>query len=127
VKDGNKPEFRPNPKLKLMDQVREVLRYRRYAYRTGKTDCQRILRYIRYFGRKTHPRSLGARDIEAFLPSPAQYVACRNEEQHGLKRGCRRANGLENIFSLLPSPRPAIIRRKIQTDLLEPHPGRRSS
>jgi len=23
----NRPKFRPNPKLKLMDQVREVLRY----------------------------------------------------------------------------------------------------
>jgi hypothetical protein len=30
----NKPKFRPNPGLKLMDQVREVLRYHHYAYRT---------------------------------------------------------------------------------------------
>ncbi|HUH65738.1 MAG TPA: integron integrase [Syntrophales bacterium] len=63
----NKPKFRPNPKLKLMDQVREVLRYHHYAYRTEQTYCQWILRYIRHFGGKTHPRSLGAKDVEAFL------------------------------------------------------------
>jgi hypothetical protein len=28
----NKPKFRPNPNLKLMDQVREVLRYYHYVY-----------------------------------------------------------------------------------------------
>lgn len=63
----NKPKFRPNPNLKLMDQVREVLRYHHYAYRTEQTYCQWILRYIHYFGGKTHPRLLKAKDIEAFL------------------------------------------------------------
>ena len=63
----NKPKFHPNPKLKLMDQVREVLRYHHYAYRTEQTYCQWILRYIHHFGGKTHPRYLGAKDIEAFL------------------------------------------------------------
>ncbi len=63
----NKPKFHPNPKLKLMDQVREVLRYHHYAYRTEQTYCQWILRYIHYFGGKTHPQLLGAKDIEAFL------------------------------------------------------------
>jgi integron integrase len=63
----NKPKFHPNPKLKLMDQVREVLRYHHYAYRTEQTYCQWILRYIHYFGGKTHPRLLKAKDIEAFL------------------------------------------------------------
>jgi len=33
-------KFRPDPKLKLMDQLREVLRYYHYAYRTEQTDCQ---------------------------------------------------------------------------------------
>ena len=62
-----KPKFHPNPKLKLMDQVREVLRYHHYAYRTEQTYCQWILRYIHHFGGKTHPRDLGAKDVEAFL------------------------------------------------------------
>ena len=39
-----------------MDQVREVLRYHHYAYRTEQTYCQWILRYIKYFGGKTHPK-----------------------------------------------------------------------
>jgi len=63
----NKPKFHPNPKLKLMDHVREVLRYHHYSYRTEQTYCQWILRYIHYFGGKTHPRLLGAKEIEAFL------------------------------------------------------------
>ena len=63
----NKPKFRPNPNLKLMDQTREVLRYHHYSYRTEQTYCQWILRYIHYFGGKTHPRLLGEKDIEAFL------------------------------------------------------------
>jgi site-specific recombinase XerD len=60
-------KFRPNPNLKLMDQVREVLRYHHYAYRTEQTYCQWILRYIYHFGGKTHPNQLGAKDIERFL------------------------------------------------------------
>ncbi|MCX5818858.1 MAG: integron integrase [Deltaproteobacteria bacterium] len=63
----NKPKFHPNQNLKLMDQVREVLRYHHYAYRTEQTYCQWILRYIKYFGGKSHPRLLGAKDVEAFL------------------------------------------------------------
>ncbi|PIU56994.1 MAG: integron integrase, partial [Chloroflexi bacterium CG07_land_8_20_14_0_80_51_10] len=55
----NKPKFHPNPKLKLMDQVREVLRYHHYAYRTEQTYCRWILRYIHHFGGKTHPNRLG--------------------------------------------------------------------
>jgi integron integrase len=63
----NKPKFHPDPKLKLMEQVCEVLRYHHYAYRTEQTYCQWILRFIHFFGGKTHPRDLGARDVERFL------------------------------------------------------------
>jgi integron integrase len=63
----NQPKFCPNQNLKLMDQVKEVLRYHHYAYRTEQTYCQWILRYIHYFGGKTHPKLLGAKDIEAYL------------------------------------------------------------
>ena len=63
----NRPKFRLNPKLKLMDQVREALRYHHYAYRTEQTYCQWILRYIHYFGGKTHSNRLGAKDVERFL------------------------------------------------------------
>jgi integron integrase len=63
----SKPKFHPNPALKLMDQVREVLRYHHYAYRTEGTYCQWILRYIHFHGGKTHPKLLGAPHVERFL------------------------------------------------------------
>ena len=63
----NKTKFRPDPKAKLMDQMKEVLRYHHYSYRTETTYCQWILRYIRYHGGKTHPREMGKQQIEAFL------------------------------------------------------------
>ncbi len=50
-----------------MNQVKEVLRYHHYTYRTEQTYCQWILRYINYFGGKTHPNLLGAKNIETFL------------------------------------------------------------
>jgi len=63
----NKPKFHPNSDSKLMDQVREVLRYHHYAYRTEQTYCQWIIRYIYHFGGKTHPNRLGTKDVEQFL------------------------------------------------------------
>ena len=63
----NSKKFRPDPELRLMDQVRQVLRYHHYAYRTEQTYCGWIMRYIRYHGGKTHPRNMGKKEIEAFL------------------------------------------------------------
>ena len=47
----NRTKFRPNPEAKLMDQVKEVLRYHHYAYRTENTYCQWIMRFIHHFGK----------------------------------------------------------------------------
>ncbi len=79
----NKHDFRPNPKLKLMDQVREVMRYHHYSYRTESTYCQWILRYIRFYGGKTHPRELGSRHVERFLSHLAvqEKVAASTQRQ----------------------------------------------
>jgi integron integrase len=63
----NKTKFRPNSDIRLLDQVREVLRYHHYAYRTEQTYCQWILRYIDHFGSKTHPNLLGAKGVERYL------------------------------------------------------------
>ena len=62
----NKTKFRPNPEAKLMDQVKEVLSYHHYAYRTENTYCQWILRFIHYFGGKTHPKEMGRQQVETF-------------------------------------------------------------
>lgn len=79
----NKPKFHPDPKLKLMEQVREVLRYHHYAYRTEQTYSQWILRFIHFFGGKTHPRDLGVRDVERFLSDLAvkQKVSASTQRQ----------------------------------------------
>jgi len=50
-----------------MDQVREVLRYHHYAFRTETTYCQWILRYLHFYGGKTHPKHLGAHHVERYL------------------------------------------------------------
>jgi len=63
----NKQKFRPNPRLKLMEQVRQVMSYHHYAYRTEKTYCDWILCYIKFNGGKTHPKNMGKNEIEAFL------------------------------------------------------------
>ncbi|MCK5724569.1 MAG: MoaD family protein [Gammaproteobacteria bacterium] len=50
-----------------MEQVRQVMRYHHYAYRTEKTYSDWILRYIKFHGGKTHPKNMGKNEIEAFL------------------------------------------------------------
>ena len=65
MRNGSK--FRPNPKHKLMDQVREVLRYYHYAYRTEETYCDWIKRYLKHFNYRKHPREMGAAEVECYL------------------------------------------------------------
>jgi len=63
----NKAKFRPDSGLKLMDQVRQVLRYHHYAYRTEQAYCDWIVRYIKFFGSTKHPRDMGKSEIDAYL------------------------------------------------------------
>src|SRR4051794_19305719 len=56
----------PNPKAKLLDQVREVLRVKHYALRTEEVYLLWIKRYI-FFHQKRHPREMGAAEVQAFL------------------------------------------------------------
>lgn len=78
----SKPAFRPQPDLKLMDQVREVLRYYHYAYRTEQSYCQWIIRYIR-FHNNVHPNELSSSHIERFLSdlSVNQSVSASTQNQ----------------------------------------------
>jgi len=66
-----KKKFRPNSDLKLMDQVREVLRYYHYAYRTEQTYCDWIKRYLKFHGMKRHPQEMGAAEVEQYLSNLA--------------------------------------------------------
>ncbi len=63
----SKRKFRPDPNLKLMDQVRQVMRYHHYAYRTEQTYHDWIIRYIKHFNCRRHPGDMGKTEIEAFL------------------------------------------------------------
>jgi hypothetical protein len=58
----------PNPKLKLMDQVREVLRLRHYSIRTERCYCDWIRRYIKFHHMRSRSELEGGEGkIEAFL------------------------------------------------------------
>ncbi|MCP4108633.1 MAG: tyrosine-type recombinase/integrase [Desulfobacteraceae bacterium] len=63
----SKKKFKPDPDLKLMDQVRQVLRYHHYRYRTEQTYCDRIIRYIKFHNCSRHPQEMGKTETESFL------------------------------------------------------------
>lgn len=63
--DVSKAGFRPKSQ-RLMDQVREVLRFHHYSYNTEKSYVSWILQYIR-FHKKKHPKDMGKHEVEAFL------------------------------------------------------------
>ncbi len=62
-----KEKFTPNRNLKLLDQVRETLRYYHYAFSTEKSYCQWILRFIVFYNKERHPKDMGEKEIERFL------------------------------------------------------------
>ncbi len=56
----------PEKPKKLLDQVRDVLRVKHYAYRTEKTFIFWIRRYI-LFHDKRHPKEMGSKQIEELM------------------------------------------------------------
>lgn len=63
--DSSTRKFVPKS-ARLMDQVREVLRFHHYAYNTEKSYVSWILQYIR-FNDRCHPKDMGKSEVEAFL------------------------------------------------------------
>ena len=59
----------PNPKLKLLDQVREVMRLKHYSIRTERCYCDWIRRYIKFHGMRSQREDLQGAEakIEQFL------------------------------------------------------------
>ena len=58
----------PNPKLKQMDQVREVLRIKHYANRTEQAYCDWIKRYVHFHGMRRRKELFpGTENEELFL------------------------------------------------------------
>jgi integron integrase len=65
-----KPLNPPLQSLRLLDQVRERIRYLHYSLSTEKTYLYWVRFYVRWHGRNgtmTHPRDMGAKQVEAFL------------------------------------------------------------
>ena len=52
--------------MKLMDQVRDVLRKRHYSIRTEQAYLDWIKRYI-FFHNKRHPKDMGPGEISQFI------------------------------------------------------------
>ena len=72
----------PPPKKKLLEKVRDTLRIKHYAYKTEKQYLYWIRRFI-LFHNKTHPRTMGKTEIEAFLTHLAtnENVAASTQNQ----------------------------------------------
>lgn len=67
---------------KLVDQIREVMRFHHYAYRTEQTYVDWIVRYVKFHG-TVHPKNLGQADVEKYLSHLAQVknVAAATQNQ----------------------------------------------
>jgi integron integrase len=74
----------PNPKLKFMEQCREVMRFDRLALRTEEAYLQWIKRFILFHG-KRHPKEMGEPEVEAFLTHlAAERNVCASTQNQAL-------------------------------------------
>ena len=75
----------PNPKLKLLDQVREVMRLKHYSLRTERSYCDWIKRYIGFHHMKCREDLSASPEskIEEFLSDLAvhKHVAASTQNQ----------------------------------------------
>ena len=80
----------PNPKLKLLDQVREVLRLRHYSIRTEQSYCDWIRRYVRFHRMGLRAELVpGEAKVEQFLSDLAvngQVAAATQNQAFGWLR-----------------------------------------
>src|SRR5436190_7550441 len=63
----------PNPALKLMDQVREVMWLKHYSIRTERCYCDWIRRYVKFHGMRSREdlAEVSGGKAEMFLRDPA--------------------------------------------------------
>src|SRR2546430_6661924 len=73
-------QSKPNPKL--IEQVRNVMRLKRYSLRTERTYWDWIERFIRFHQMK-HPREMGEAEVTSFLTDLArvQKVSASTQNQ----------------------------------------------
>ena len=90
-----KEAFRPNPKARLLDQCREVLRFHHCALRTEQSYVQWIRRYIVFHG-KRHPKELGKKEI---LPRRRDRVQIKQTEGAEKNERRRKTLPLSSLFA----------------------------
>jgi integron integrase len=68
--------------MKLLDQVRQVLRVKHYSYRTEQCYVGWITRFIRFQGLR-HPNTMGAAEVEQYLTNLAvnRHVSASTQNQ----------------------------------------------
>src|SRR5688500_3356501 len=71
----------PNPKARLLDQVREVLRVKHYSIHTEEAYVGWIKRFIFFHG-KRHPREMAAAEVQTFLSDLAVRAEVYASTQH---------------------------------------------
>ena len=62
----SREKFLPNPKLKLREQLGEVMRFKHFSHRTESAYWHWIKGFI-LFHQKRHPREMGAAQVQAYL------------------------------------------------------------
>ena len=67
----------PNPKAKLLDQLREVMRLKHYSIRTERTYCDWVRRHVQFDEMKSR---------EAMLPAGAEAVGVKLADAIGRLR-----------------------------------------
>ena len=78
----------PNPKLKLREQLREVMRFKQMSERTEESYWHWIKGFILFHG-KRHPREMHAAEVQAYLSHLAVEktvaVATQNQALHPVR------------------------------------------
>ena len=66
----------PNPKLKLLDQVREVMRLKHYSLRTERSYCDWIRRHVKFHGMRSRvPSQAGGAQVQEGVSVGERTVA----------------------------------------------------
>jgi hypothetical protein len=74
------------PEPRLLDQVRNRIRFKHYSIRTEETYVEWVRRFV-LFHRKRHPRDMGAAEVEAFLTHLAVHGKVPASTQKQAKSG----------------------------------------
>src|SRR5437588_5336423 len=71
----------PNPKLKLLEQVKEVMRLRHYSIRTEQCYCDWIRRYVKFHGMRSREELLPSCGKVETFPSD---LAIEGEDENAI-------------------------------------------